>query len=91
MGMKTTHHVADNLRRFLERGVGVELQLLHHMQQAAVNRLQTIAHIGQRPVHDGGKRIGEITLLQRILEFNAFGVFRRLRRGHVLAHDSARV
>ena len=58
------------------------------MQQAAVNRLQSVAHVRQRAVHDGGERIGEVALFQRFLEVDLLDVARALRRGNVLAHDS---
>ena len=53
--------------------------------KAAVNRLQSIARIGKRPVHDCGQCIGKVALFQRILQvdfLNALGV---LGRGNVLA------
>ena len=33
-----------------------------------MHRLQPVARIGQRAVHDGGERIGEIALLQRLAQ-----------------------
>ena len=58
------------------------------MQQAAVHGLQAIADIGERPVHDGGKGVSEVALLEGFLEVDLLDVFRALRRGNVLAHDS---
>ena len=48
----------------------VELQLAHRVEQAAVHRLQPVAHIGQRAVHDGRERVGEIALFERILQLD---------------------
>ena len=47
---------------------GSRLQLAHGVEDAPVHRLEAVAHVGQRPVHDGGQRIGQIALFQRILE-----------------------
>ena len=68
MRMEIAHHVADDLGGLLERRAGIEPQQLHPVQDAAVHRLQPVARIGQRPVHDGGERIGEIALLQRLAQ-----------------------
>jgi hypothetical protein len=62
--------------------------MLHHVQQAAVNRLQAIAHIRECPVHDGRQGVGEIALLKGILEVDALDFTGVLWRGNVLAHDS---
>jgi hypothetical protein len=66
--MKITHHVADDLGGFLERRAGIESQQPHTVQDAPVNRLQPVARIRQRAVHDGGQRIGEIALFQRFAQ-----------------------
>ena len=62
------HHLADDLGALLVAAGGVEPQLAHGIEDAPVHRLQAVAHVGQRPVHDGGERIGEVALLQRVLE-----------------------
>ena len=51
---------------FLKPRRRVEPELAHGVEEAAVDRLQPVAHIGQRPVHDGGEGIGEIALLKRV-------------------------
>ena len=68
--VELTHHVADDAGAFLGRRPGIEAQQAHGVQDAAVDRLQPVARIRQRPVHDGGERVGEIALLQRILEID---------------------
>ena len=40
----------------------------HAVQNAAVHRFQPVARVGQRAVHDGGQRVGEIALLQRLAQ-----------------------
>ena len=65
-----TDHVADDARAFLEAARGVELELAHGVEQAAVHRLQAVAHIGQRALRDGGERVGEVALFKRILQLD---------------------
>ena len=66
--MEFADHVADDLGAFLEAAVGIEPQLPHRVEDAPVHRLQPVAHIGQRPVHDGRERVGEIALLERVAQ-----------------------
>ncbi len=68
--------VADHARRLLERLAGVEPQLPHREQQPPVHRLQPVARIRQRPVHDGGERVGEIALFQRLAQRDRLDVRR---------------
>ncbi len=70
VGMVLAHDVADHARRFLGFGARprLQVQLPHAVEQAPVHRLQPIAHVRQRARHDGGQRIGEIALAQRISE-----------------------
>ncbi len=72
MRMKFADDVADHARAFLERRVGVEPQLLHRIEQPPVHGLEAVARIRQRTVHDGGERIGEIALLERLAQRNVF-------------------
>ena len=53
--MEVAHHVADHLGGLLESGPGVEPQQPHGVQDPAVDRLQPVARIGQRAVHDRGE------------------------------------
>ena len=62
------HHLADDLGALLVAAGGVELQLAHGVEDAPVHGLQAVAHVGQRAVHDGRQRVGEVALLQRILQ-----------------------
>ena len=70
--MEIAHHVADHLGRFLERGVGIEPQQPHAVEDAAVHGLEPVARVGQRAVHDGGERVGEIALFQRRAQRDLF-------------------
>jgi hypothetical protein len=68
MPMEIAHHVADDLGRLLERGAGIEPQQLHPVKDAAMHRLQPVARVGERAVHDGGERVGEVALLERLAQ-----------------------
>ncbi len=61
-------HVADHAGAFLEPGGRVQPQLVHGVDQPAVHRLQPVAHVRQGARHDGGQRVGEIALAQRVGE-----------------------
>ena len=66
--MEIAHHVADDLGGFLQRGAGIEPQKPHPVQNAAVHRLEPVARIGKRAMHDGRERVGEIALLERLAQ-----------------------
>ena len=55
------------------------------MQDAAVDRLQPVARIGQRAMHDCGQRISEIALLERVLQRDILDVLVR-RRNQPCSH-----
>ena len=85
MGMERAHHVADDFRAFLERRAGIEPQDVHAIEDAAMDGLEPVARVRQRPAHDGRKRIGEIALFQRVAQIDRLVVLaggRRMRFGH---------
>ena len=84
--MEIAHHVAYHLGRFLEGGAGVEPQRPHHVQDAPVHRFKPVARVGQRAVHDGGERVGEIALFQRPAQRDLFDVA-LLRGNQSLVHN----
>ena len=59
------HHLADDLGALAEGAVRVEAQAAHRVEDAAVHRLQAVAGVRQRPVHDGGERVGQVALAER--------------------------
>ena len=63
--MEVAHHLADDLGGLLVAAGRTEPHLAHRVDDAPVHRLQPVAHVGQRAVHDGGERVGEIALLKR--------------------------
>ena len=52
----------------LDPQVGTEAPLAQCEKQPPVDRLQPVAHIGQRARHDGRQGVGQIALAQRIGE-----------------------
>src|SRR5437016_3345710 len=81
--------VSPMTRALLERRARVEAQLPHRIEEPTVHRLETVARIGQRPVHDGGERIGEIALLECLAQRD-FLRLRRLGGNQLLAHGGNR-
>ena len=53
---------------------------MHAVEDAAMHGLQSVASVGKRPSHDGGERISEIALLERIAQVDV-DRDRRRRRG----------
>ena len=86
--MEVAHRVADDLGAFPELALGAEPELLHGVEQPPMHRLQPVAHVGQRAVHDGGERVGEIALLQRVAQINRLDRPLRIRRRNPLSHAS---
>jgi hypothetical protein len=72
VGMVFADHVADDARALLESGFGVEAQLLHRPEQAPMDGLQPVAHVGQRAGHDGRQRVGEVAFAQRVGQGHGF-------------------
>ena len=70
--VEVAHHLADDLGALQVAARRIQPQLAHGVEDAPVHGLQAVAHVGQRAVHDGGQRIGQVALFQRRLEFHAF-------------------
>ena len=95
--MVLTDDVADDAGAFLEGRGRVEAQFAHGEEQAAMDRLQAVAHVRQGAVHDGRERIGEVALLERLAQIDRQHLAARphpvivavaLGRNHALSHDS---
>ena len=72
--MERAHHVADDLRAFLERRARIEFQGVHAVENPPMHRLQPVARVRQRAAHDGREGIGEIALLQRLAKVHVDGL-----------------
>ena len=62
------HHLADDLGAFPELRARLQLQPAHRVEDAPMDRLQPVARVRQRPVHDRAERVGEIPLAKRPVE-----------------------
>ena len=61
-------HVADDGRALLVRAAGHEARLVHRVEDAAVHRLQPVAHVGERALHDDAHRVVEEGLAHLVLD-----------------------
>ena len=86
MGMEVAHHVADDLRRLFESRAGIEAKKPHAVEDAAMHGFEAVARVRQRPVHDGGERIGEVALLERLAQRYVLHVA-PFRGNHLFVHD----
>ena len=68
MRVVLAHDLADDLRALDVLAVRLEVQLVHHVQDAAMNGLQTVADVGQRPPDDDRHGVVEIRRAHLLLE-----------------------
>ena len=66
--MVAAHHVADDLRALPVLGVGRQVLLPHRVEDAALHRLQAVAHVGQRARGDDRQRVVEVARLRRLVQ-----------------------
>ena len=66
VGVVLANDVADDASAFLEPGLGIQLQLAHGVEEPPVDRLETVAYVGQRARHDGRQGIGKVALAEGI-------------------------
>ena len=62
------HHVADDAGALGVRPVGLQAVLVHREQHAAVDGLEPVAGVGQRPAHDHRHRVVEVGGAHLLLE-----------------------
>ena len=63
MGVIFTHDFTDDARGFHIFSIPVKSTLVHRVEDTPMNRLQTIAHIRQRPADDYAHGVVEIGAL----------------------------
>ena len=87
MRVELTHHVTDDTGAFRIGLIGIKTQQSHCVHDAAMHRLQAVAHIRQRTMHDRGQRISEVTLLKGRFEIDPLNVFFAvIRRNQTFSH-----
>jgi hypothetical protein len=82
MGVIFADRVADHPGAFLVAGRRIEAEQPHRPEQAAMDRLQPVANIGQRPGSDRRQGVDEIALGKRLLERPILGFFGQHGIGH---------
>src|SRR5271155_2512234 len=70
--MVLTHDIADDAGAFAGSAIGLQAHLLHGVENAAMDGLESVADIGQRAPDDDRHRIVEIRLAH--LVFNVDGL-----------------
>ena len=65
-----TEHFTDDARRLLVRLAARHAGALHRVEDAAVHRLQAVAHIGQRACDDDAHRIVDVRVLHLVFEID---------------------
>src|SRR5713101_5197386 len=66
--MKAPHDVSDDLGALAMLDVGGEVLLPHRVEDAALNRLQAVADIRQRPRRNDRERVVEVARLRGLVE-----------------------
>ena len=65
-----THDLAHDLRALAEGALGAVATVVHAVHNAAVHRLEAIAHIGECTPHDHAHRVIEVALLHLLVKIN---------------------
>src|SRR5207302_4528841 len=69
-------------RALLVARAGIEAELLHGVENAAMHRLEAVAHVRQRARDDGREGVREITLAQGVGETNVADLAEGCGFGH---------
>src|SRR6185312_5111777 len=72
--MVLTHHVPDDSGAFTCRAIRLQSHLLHRVQNATMDRLQSVANIGQSAPDDDGHRIVEIRTTHLFFDIDRLNV-----------------
>ena len=86
VGVEVAHGVADDLGAFAKLALRLEAELAHGVEHATVHGLQAVAHVGERPVHDGGERVSEVALFQSLAQVYGLDRALRIRRRRSFSH-----
>src|SRR5258708_12639478 len=60
MGVIFVEDLSDDARALLERAIGLQPHLVHRVEYAPVDRLEAVAHVGQRAADDNAHRIVQV-------------------------------
>ena len=84
------HHVADDLGALAVLGVGGQVLLPHRVEDAALHRLEAVAHVGQRARGDDRQRVVQVAALRRFVQRNGVGRSARRRWRRCLVREIER-
>ena len=82
VAMTMLEDIADDGRALFVGAARHESQLVHRVEDAAVHRLQAVAHVGQRALHDDAHRIIEERLAHLVFDQARQDAFADVRTGH---------
>ena len=68
------HRLADDAGALAGRGGRAEAEVVHRHEDAALRRLEAVAHVGQGPADDDAHRVGEVAVLQLVRDVERFVV-----------------
>ena len=66
--MEVAEHVADHRRRLAVLGVGAQALLPHREQDAALHRLEAVAHVRERARGDDRQRVVQVARSRRVVQ-----------------------
>ena len=62
------HRLADDAGALAGGSGRAQAEVVHRHQDAPLRRLEPVAHVGQRPADDDAHRVGEVAVLQLVLD-----------------------
>ena len=68
MRVVLTHHLADDEGALAVRAVRLQAEVVHRVEDAAVDRLEAVADVGQRAADDHAHRVVEVGGAHLLLE-----------------------
>src|SRR5687767_15843893 len=77
--MELADHVADRARRFLRLRVRPQTELRHRVDDAALDRLQTVRNMRQGPIQNDVHRVVEVRLTCELADRKVLDVGKRGR------------
>ena len=88
VGVVLLHDLPHRRRALAVWPVRAEARLEHRPQDAALDRLQPVADVGQRAPHDDRHRVVQVRALDLVLDVDRLDAPREQRRRHLAGHRS---
>ena len=74
MGMVFAHHFSNDSGALPRAAIRQQTHLLHRVEDSAVDRLQSVANIGERAANDHRHRIVEVRPLHLLFDIDGLNV-----------------